>query len=165
MNSRNIMLALIGAFLLLVATAIWGMVATASTSTTIIFVAGATCAALLAIGGLILLQRQCARVNEIHSAIQRLSPQNSELDQVAAALDRIHARIVNLEAERDGLKATLTTMEEGVIVVDAQKHILMANAAARKILNMPSREPVGAHLIEMTSQPELLTNVELSLVA
>ena len=70
--------------------------------------------------------------------------------------------VARLEAERDGLKAILTTMEEGVIVVDAQKRILVANAAARKILDMPESNPMGVEVNQVTSNPDLLANIDLA---
>jgi two-component system, OmpR family, phosphate regulon sensor histidine kinase PhoR len=87
------------------------------------------------------------------------------IEALRRSIEELQLRIAYLEAERDGLKAILAAMEEGVIVVDSRKRILVANSAARKILRLQDTDPVGAPLIEMTSQPDLLGNIELSIVA
>ena len=76
--------------------------------------------------------------------------------------EEIEHKVAQLEAERNGLKAVLAAMEEGVIVVDSQKSIMVANAAARKILGIAQSDPIGALLSSVTSQSDLLTNIELS---
>jgi len=75
-------------------------------------------------------------------------------------------QIGELQVELSGHKAILSAMEEGVLVIDAEKTVLMANAAARKILGFPlDGNLTGRPLIELTRQPELLGNIGLSISA
>ena len=110
------------------------------------------------------------QLNAIDRVIRKLdlaehatSAERSEL--LFTAIEEVRRRISYVEAERDGLKAILAAMEEGVLVVDSRKCILVANAAARKMLRIAALEPIGAPLVTMTSQPDLLANIELSIVA
>jgi two-component system phosphate regulon sensor histidine kinase PhoR len=86
-------------------------------------------------------------------------------ETLSTAIEDVRRRISYVEAERDGLKAILAAMEEGVLVVDSRKCILVANAAARKMMRIAALDPIGSPLVTMTSQPDLLANIELSIVA
>lgn len=76
---------------------------------------------------------------------------------------KINRHILDLQAERDGLKAILTAMDEGLVVVDFQGRVLVANAAARKLLQISTDKLPGCQLSEMISQPELLANIGFSI--
>jgi len=135
-----------------------------------VFLAGIACSA-----GLLLAARRRHAVerDSIHSTLEKAwqSVTHTQLPAslgVPECLEKLTAemqtRISHLQAETDGLKAILAAMEEGIIVVDSQKHVLVANPAARKILNIES-DPVGKPLSDTTKQPDLLSNIELSVDA
>jgi two-component system phosphate regulon sensor histidine kinase PhoR len=77
----------------------------------------------------------------------------------------LHQRIHDLTTELNGLKAIVSAMEEGLIVVDSQKRVLMANPAARKILELSEGKWIGQLLNAWTQQSELLSNIEMALRA
>jgi two-component system, OmpR family, phosphate regulon sensor histidine kinase PhoR len=89
--------------------------------------------------------------------------------ELVAAIQRIASEIqryrADLELELNGLKAILAAMEEGLVVVDSEKRVLMANAAARKMLNFPDGEILNRPLQDLTRLPDLIGNIELSLSA
>ena len=91
----------------------------------------------------------------------------SEFSSVIETVDRftseMRARMAALEAERNGLTAILGAMEEGLLVVDAQGQVLMANLSARRILNLPETELEGRPLKELSRQQDLLANIDLSI--
>ena len=82
-----------------------------------------------------------------------------------SAATQVQQRIHALETELHGLNAVLSAMEEGLVVVDSDKRLLMVNAAARKILNLPEEGLTGRDLSEIARQNELLSNITLSLEA
>ena len=92
-----------------------------------------------------------------------------ELAGVLATIDRVsaemRARMAALEAERNGLTAILGAMEEGLVVVDSRKLVLVANASARRILGLPETDLQGRPLPELTRQQEMLSNIELAISA
>lgn len=81
------------------------------------------------------------------------------LQSVNQLIARWHATFDDAQAERDRLSAVLRTMADGVIIVDRDERVLLANDAARRILDVrltPSRPGVGSAaydgptLIELT---------------
>jgi two-component system phosphate regulon sensor histidine kinase PhoR len=121
------------------------------------------------------LVRSAAKTSEAAEALARgqLSPDAAlksvpvELGGILESVDRysaeMRARMAALEAERHGLTAILGAMEEGLLVVDSQKQVLMANHSARRILNLPDTELEGRLLQELTRQQDLLANIDLSI--
>ena len=91
----------------------------------------------------------------------------AEFSGVIETVDRfsseMRARMAVLEAERNGLTAVLGAMEEGLLVVDAQGQVLMANLSARRILNLPDADLEGRPLKELSRQQDLLANIDLSI--
>jgi two-component system phosphate regulon sensor histidine kinase PhoR len=71
---------------------------------------------------------------------------------------QLKARIGELVAERDRLSAILAGMVEGVLVVDEDGAIVVANPAAKTILG--TSELVGARLAQAVKNDELRTHVE-----
>jgi two-component system phosphate regulon sensor histidine kinase PhoR len=93
----------------------------------------------------------------------------AELASVLETIDRfsveMRARMSALEAERNGLTAILGAMEEGLVVVDSRKLVLMANASARRIMGLPETELQGRPLQELTRQQEMLNNIDMAISA
>ena len=79
--------------------------------------------------------------------------------------ERLAAQIANLENERDGLRAILASMSEGILVVDAKRRMLFANPASRKILGIPEQAHFPELLARLIHEPELVANLENSIVA
>jgi two-component system phosphate regulon sensor histidine kinase PhoR len=84
------------------------------------------------------------------------------IQQITVELQRQRA---DLELELNGLKAILESMTEGLLVVDSEKRVLMANAAARTMLNLPEGDILNKPLREIARHPDLLGNLDLSLSA
>src|SRR5690606_11779172 len=85
-----------------------------------------------------------------------------ELGEVARALDgvvqELGRRVAELTHERLHLAALLASMAEGVIVVDAQGRLVMANDAARSMLKLDSASE-GSRYQELIRQPELFAQI------
>jgi two-component system phosphate regulon sensor histidine kinase PhoR len=81
-----------------------------------------------------------------------------EIGHVAAALNRmaeeLSARLEKLRAERGKLEATISSMEEGVIPLDAEGRIEGANASARMLFELRDA-PQGLRLWELVRLPGL----------
>jgi len=86
-----------------------------------------------------------------------------EVDALGRALDHLattlSATIGNLEAERDLLTSVLSSMNEGVLVVDADKRIVLANRALRNLLLLP-RNASGKSVLQLIRNVELNKIVE-----
>ncbi len=85
-----------------------------------------------------------------------------ELGEVARALDgvvqELGRRLTELTQERRHLAALLGSMAEGVVVVDAQGRLVMANDAARSMLKLDPTA-VGRRYQELIRQPELFSQI------
>lgn len=83
---------------------------------------------------------------------------NDEIGLVAEALERMRSRLVEQIGEarqqRRDLEATLANLEEGVIAVDRGGIVITANAAAGRMLNLPT-SLVGGPLREQLGQRAL----------
>jgi two-component system phosphate regulon sensor histidine kinase PhoR len=97
----------------------------------------------------------------------RLEHGDDELGTVARALDETVAnlamRIAELARDRGRTAAILAGMVEGVIVVDPQGRLQLANDAARQMLRLDGLA-VGRHYIEIIRHPAIKTLVAESLV-
>src|SRR5215208_8449074 len=60
------------------------------------------------------------------------------------------------------MEAILGGMNEGVLAVDGQGHIVLANAAARWVLRVDG-EPEGRHYSEIVRHPDIVAQVEAAL--
>jgi len=97
--------------------------------------------------------------------VAECGPLGDAAESLRALESVIQQRINDLQTELNGLNAVLSAMEEGLVVVDAGKRLLMVNAAARKILNLQDDGLIGCPLQDVARQSELLGNIELSLGA
>lgn len=88
----------------------------------------------------------------------RALPAN-EIGILAAALNRLAATtartITTLSADRAPFETVIRSMTEGVIAIDAHDTILICNAAAAALLDIPEGEPRGRALIDVVRLPEI----------
>ena len=91
-----------------------------------------------------------------------------ELGTLSRALSRLaadlKAKIHDLTAERDRLTAILAGMEEGVLVLGPDGHVLLANPAASRVLNGEGTLE-GKALGEVIREPKLREVVEAAAVS
>ena len=92
-------------------------------------------------------------------------PSKDELGRLASSLDRTAAMLQEsfseLESNRTQLQTLLDSMQEAVIAISAEKKLLWANGAMRKLASQAERE--GTPLIEVIRDPALLDSVESSI--
>ncbi|MGE5525983.1 MAG: ATP-binding protein [Rhodospirillaceae bacterium] len=88
---------------------------------------------------------------------------DDEVDALARALDHLAttlaASIGDLQSERDLLTSVLASMNEGVLVVDAEKRIVLANRALSNLLLLP-RNAAGKSVLQLIRNVELNKIVE-----
>jgi len=93
-------------------------------------------------------------------------PDEDELARLAIALNRLAATVEGQLAamghERDHLKAILSGMSEGVLVVGPDGRALLANPAFRRLFEL-SGEVAGKAMLEVVREPELARVVESTL--
>ncbi len=91
---------------------------------------------------------------------------DDELGEVARALDgavhELGRRVNDLAHDRRHLRAILTGMVEGVVVLDPQGRLVMANDAARGMLKLDD-EATGHRYQEWMRQPELFAQITQAL--
>jgi two-component system phosphate regulon sensor histidine kinase PhoR len=89
---------------------------------------------------------------------RKASRGSDEVGQVAQAInhmaDELARRLESLQAERSRLETVLSTMAEGVISLDGSGRVLLANQAARVLLQL-DREPAGLALCDLLRLPGL----------
>jgi len=83
--------------------------------------------------------------------------------ETASAINRMASRFKErfrkMERERRDNETLLSSMNEGVLAVDAHDRIVVINRAARQILGLESADVVGRLLAEAVRQPHLLRMV------
>ncbi|MFP4377846.1 MAG: ATP-binding protein [Spirochaetales bacterium] len=84
----------------------------------------------------------------------------SDLDQMAHEL---RTRIAAISRQRNQLEAILTSMLEGVVVLDDARSIVSMNEAAGTLLNVPSDQATGRTLIDYLRNAQLDELAELAL--
>lgn len=77
--------------------------------------------------------------------------------------DKLSKREADLRNSSTSLQAVLASISEGVLAVDKNGHLLMANQAARQMLAMDDQNVVGRRLVEHIRIPELTSAIERSL--
>jgi two-component system phosphate regulon sensor histidine kinase PhoR len=65
---------------------------------------------------------------------------------------RLSRRLNDLETERERMEAILSGMVEGVLVVDGDGRLRLANDAAQRMLNL-EKQLIGRHYVEAVRQP------------
>ena len=85
-------------------------------------------------------------------------PGGDELGTVARVLDdtarELGRRMTELSQDRARMEAILAGMLEGVIVVNAQGRVVLANEAARRMVR-PDRLAPGQHYVEVVRHPDI----------
>ena len=118
------------------------------------------------------------RVSAIAAVARRyaagdLTPQigpygDDEIGTVARALDgsvqELGRRLAELSRNRRMTDAILGSMTEGVLVVDAQGRVKMANDAVRRVLQIVET-PVDRHYVELIRHPEVAKQIGRALEA
>ncbi len=134
-------------------------------------------AVLIVGGGLSFLvsRRFSSRVNRLKAFSQRVAegdfrpaplPEGGdELADLQSSLNQTVERLArsmrSLEEERNQSAAILTSMSEGVAVVDRDERILYSNPAFRQALQATGElAPEGRRLVEVTRQSEILAMVQ-----
>lgn len=88
---------------------------------------------------------------------------DDEVDALARALDHLATTLASsigdLQSERDLLTSVLASMNEGVLVVDADRHIVLANRALSNLLLLP-RNASGKSVLQVIRNVELNNIVE-----
>lgn len=100
----------------------------------------------------------------------RVSPISSdETQELAAAFnamaDTIRRMLNDMSAESSKLTAMLNTMEDGVVVIEADGRITLMNSAAEWLLGVSARDAVGARLAEALRDHEIQQVATLSLTS
>ncbi len=113
---------------------------------------GAACVALYASGAVarstrdLVVTAQAMAAGDLRARRPTVGPAgDDELGQLGRALDRLGeqlaAQLAQLRGERDRLTAIVEAMAEGVLVLDAQRRVVLANPAVRRILALPQDRP------------------------
>lgn len=93
---------------------------------------------------------------------------DDEIGTVARALDasvqELGRRLAELSRNRRLTDAILSSMTEGVLVVDARGRVMMANDAVRRLLQF-SETPIDRHYVELIRHPELAKQIGRALEA
>ncbi|MDB4324880.1 PAS domain-containing protein, partial [bacterium] len=89
-----------------------------------------------------------------------------EASRLAEAVRRLREaleeKLGELETERTLLASVIAGMREGLLVVGPDRRVRLANAAARRIFDLPF-DPVGRLLAEVVRDPTIHRDVELTL--
>ena len=75
---------------------------------------------------------------------------------------RLAGRVSQLEIDRARMAAVLSGMVEGVLAVDADGRLRLANDAARRMLNLESGL-LGRHYVEAVRQPNIVSQIDAAL--
>ena len=92
---------------------------------------------------------------------------SDETQELAVAFngmaDTIRRMLGDMSAESSKLTAMLDTMEDGVVVIEADGRITLMNSAAEWLLDISGRDVVGARLVEALRDHEIQQVAALSL--
>ncbi len=81
----------------------------------------------------------------VGSTVVNLGPQSMkvEYDRLKVYADRIEALMKEIENQRDEFQSILSSMAEGIVVLDATNRIVSLNPASERLFGRPSEELVG----------------------
>ncbi|MCG8550668.1 MAG: ATP-binding protein [Desulfobacterales bacterium] len=104
--------------------------------------------------------RQGAREFSKGNLTNRLSyPDTEELSQLAKTMNymalELNKKIMDVKKHSRELEAIHTSMEEGVIAINAQEQIITINKAAAKIFDFPSETLKEKHVLEVARNYDL----------
>jgi two-component system phosphate regulon sensor histidine kinase PhoR len=120
--------------------------------------------------------RSWRRVDELAETVNAMArheeprlevDRRSEAASLMLALERLQRRLASrfgrVEAEKNRLSTVLDGMEEGVLALDPRRRVLLANAASRRLLQIPPGAVVGRPLLEVVRSREIHSAVEEAL--
>lgn len=110
--------------------------------------------------------RPLAEIRRVVSAISHgdlkgrlYVPKNSELGEISGAInvvaERLRNQVQEALAEKERLQAVLTGMAEGVLVLDLEDHVLLANPAFCHLFSLDETEFSGRPIMELVRSLEL----------
>ncbi|MBW2713095.1 MAG: PAS domain S-box protein, partial [Deltaproteobacteria bacterium] len=110
--------------------------------------------------------RPLAEIRRVVSAISHgdlkgrlYVPKNSELGDISSAInvvaERMRSQVQDALAEKERLQAVLTGMVEGVLVLDLEDHVMLANPAFCDLFGLTEQDLVGRPLTQLVRSPEL----------
>jgi two-component system, OmpR family, phosphate regulon sensor histidine kinase PhoR len=95
-------------------------------------------------------------------------PNEGEIGRLAEAFNQmanqLRLQMLSLAHERDVLASVLTNMADGIVVVDATRTVVIANEAARRLLDMVEN-PVGLSLARAVRDHEICAALDEALAA
>ncbi len=133
---------------------------------------------LLSVGaGYILFRRTSASVRAVAEGANRFAQgdlehraaaaASDETQELAAAFnsmaDTVRRLLRDMAAESSKLTAILNTMEDGVLVIEADGRITLMNSAAEMLLNISARDGIGVRLVEVLRDHEIQQAAALSI--
>lgn len=134
--------------------------------------------AMLSVGiGYILFRRTSRSVRDVADGARRLShgdlehrvapTASDETQELAEAFNTmantIRRMLRDMSDESGKLTAMLDTMEDGVVVIEADGVITLMNSAAELLLDIGARDAVGARLVEVLRDHEIQQTASLAL--
>ena len=134
--------------------------------------------AMLSVGiGYILFRRTARSVRDVADGARRLAQgdlehrvaptASDETQELAEAFNTmantIRRMLRDMSAESGKLTAMLDTMEDGVVVIEADGAITLMNSAAELLLDIGARDAVGARLVEVLRDHEIQQTASLAL--
>lgn len=134
--------------------------------------------AMLSVGiGYILFRRTARSVRDVADGARRLAQgdlehrvaptASDETQELAEAFNTmahtIRRMLRDMSAESGKLTAMLDTMEDGVVVIEADGAITLLNSAAELMLDIGARDAVGARLVEVLRDHEIQQTASLAL--
>lgn len=134
--------------------------------------------AMLSVGiGYILFRRTARSVRDVADGARRLAQgdlehrvtptASDETQELAEAFNTmantIRRMLRDMSAESGKLTAMLDTMEDGVVVIEADGAITLLNSAAELLLDIGARDAVGARLVEVLRDHEIQQTASLAL--
>lgn len=142
----------------------------AAANTTLAIILGGLVAIGLAVGLAFLIARSMARpINQLTEIAGLMAEghldrrvgiySKDEIGQLSRAFDqmadRLRVTIKDISAERNALSAVLSTMADGILIVDGSGKVAMANRAAGALLRLPSTQLEGKSFVEVLRDHEL----------
>jgi len=91
------------------------------------------------------------------STIYEINALSEILNNMASELDK---RIKSATEQRNQIEAVLSSMEEGVLALDARKRVLTINDSAIRLLKIETDEPIGKNIQEITRKIDILRFID-----
>jgi two-component system phosphate regulon sensor histidine kinase PhoR len=100
------------------------------------------------------LQQLLSRFGPEHGSIFPSSPEQLALE-LSDRIDQVLTETARMESERERLAAILSSMTEGVIAIDREERILLANEASYAAMDSDPETPVGRPLRELVRNVQI----------